>query len=293
MSDNLSGEITIIRQSGVFLSSWYLSQHRDIVANGEDGIAHFCQTGWRAGARPNPYFDPSWYLNRYAELGPAGVNPLVHYIAFGDAEGRSPCPWFDPVWYRATYGLGAQDLCLRHFLERRFTGQVSPVPVFDAAYYLENNPDVAAGGADPFEHFLTFGAAEARNPSAEFDVTFYRNRYRAMLGDENPLLHYLANRESGMFLPARPDHEGQVPSAMRRATRPSAHFEAFRPVPAHAKQAGKAAGLLSAAIPPCPGKRRMVGQGIYRLDESWPGDAAFRRPFAAAHPSRSRVLFPR
>ena len=246
MSGQLNAEIAAIRQSGVFLSSWYLSQHREVEARGEDGISHFCQVGWRAGARPNPYFDPGWYLSRNPEIAAAGVNPLLHYIAFGEFEGRDPSPWFDARWYRATYGLGAKALCLRHFLERRQSGQVNPVPVFDAAFYLENNADVAAGGADPFEHFLIFGSREARNPAPDFDINFYMNRYGGVLGDENPLLHYLANRESGVFLPMRPEHEGLVPSAVKRATRPSAHFETFRPVPAHAQRKAK---LLAYYLP--------------------------------------------
>ena len=152
-------------------------------------------------------------------------------------------------WYRETYGLGAKELCLRHFLERRQSGQVNPVPVFDAAFYLENNPDVAAGGADPFEHFLIFGRLEARNPAPDFDIKFYMNRYGGVLGDENPLLHYLANRESGVFLPQRPEHEGLVPSAVR-AGDPA--FRAFRDVPASARAIeteGEIAGVLPAAIP--------------------------------------------
>ncbi len=203
MPASLNAEMTVIRQSGVCLSDWYLARHGEVEASGEDAVAHFCRIGWREGARPNPYFDPAWYLLRNPEIAAAGVNPLLHYIAFGEAEGRAPCPWFDAHWYRATYGLEERELCLRHFLTRRHSGQVNPVPVFDAAYYLENNPDVAAGGADPFEHFLLLSACRRRrNPSPDFDVKFYLNRYGGVLGDENPLLHYLANRESGVFLPA-------------------------------------------------------------------------------------------
>jgi hypothetical protein len=146
LAGNLGAEIAVIRQSGVFLSAWYLAQRRDVEALGEDGVAHFCQFGWREGARPNPYFDCPWYLERNPEVAAAGVNPLLHYIAFGEFEWRDPCPWFDVRWYRAAYGLEARESCLRHFLERRLTGQVNPVPVFDAAYYLENNPDVARAG---------------------------------------------------------------------------------------------------------------------------------------------------
>jgi glycosyltransferase involved in cell wall biosynthesis len=235
-----------IRQSGLFLSHWYAGQHGAAIAPGEDGVAHFCQLGWREGARPNPYFDPGWYLARNPDVAAAGVNPLLHYLAMGEAEGRNPSPYFEVSWYRATYGLGPKEACLAHYLARRLSGQVNPVPLFDAAYYLENNADVAAGGADPFEHFLIFGVTEGRNPAADFDVRFYQNRYGELLGGQNPLLHYLAHREDAAFAPKRPEHEELAPGAVRRATRPSPAFEAFAPVPAQAK---RKATLLAYYLP--------------------------------------------
>lgn len=50
-------------------------------------------------------------------------------------------------------------------------------PVFDAAYYAEHNPDVAAAvGTDEdklLEHFVQYGMKEARRGNAEFDVFSY------------------------------------------------------------------------------------------------------------------------
>jgi glycosyltransferase involved in cell wall biosynthesis len=227
-------EIDIIQHSGLFLPDWYLSQHPQAAEEGADDIAHFCRAGWRDGARPNPYFHPQWYLSRYPDVAENGGNPLLHYITAGEAEGRDPCPYFFTAWYRGTYDLPPSTSCLKHFLERRRSGQVNPVPVFDAAWYLDQNRDVAEGGADPFEHFLAFGVPEERDPSPEFDIKFYLGRYGKYLRGQNPLLHYLANIESGVFLPKRPEQEGLIPAAMRRATRPAPFFEEFSPAPAHA-----------------------------------------------------------
>ena len=125
MSGSLKAEIEVIRRSGLFLSDWYKSQRGDAPG---DGAEHFCVTGWREGARPNPYFDTTWYLAQNPEIAAAGGNPLLHYHAFGEAAGRDPAPWFHVNWYRAAYERGALGPCLAHFLERRFTGQVKPVP---------------------------------------------------------------------------------------------------------------------------------------------------------------------
>lgn len=52
-------------------------------------------------------------------------------------------------------------------------------PVFDATFYLENNPDVmqATGGnaAYAFQHFITYGMRQGRIGSANFNINSYRN----------------------------------------------------------------------------------------------------------------------
>ena len=285
MSILLQAEIEAVRHSGLFLSPWYLRQHADAAG---DGGEHFCTLGWRQGAWPNPYFDPAWYRAQNPEIDAAGINPLLHYLGYGEAQGRDPCPHFFTLWYRRTYGLGAKDPCLGHFLARRRTGQVSPVPVFDPVWYLEQNPDVAASNFDPFEHFLLYGAAELRAPAADFDIAFYTNRY-GMLGGQNPLLHYLAHPEQ--CLTQLPEQEKGVAGAVKFATRPGPAFEEFAPLPPGAVPRAKASRLLPAAIPPRRRERCLVGQGLYRLDQSRPGDAALCRASATAHPARSRLLF--
>ncbi len=63
--------------------------------------------------------------------------------------------------------------------------------LFDAGYYLRQNPDVAAAGADPYQHFMYYGWREGRDPSLLFSVSKYLAANpdvgRAAL---NPLIHY-------------------------------------------------------------------------------------------------------
>ena len=47
-------------------------------------------------------------------------------------------------------------------------------PLFNAAYYLSHNVDVAAAGVDPYQHFMANGWREGRNPGGLFDVSYYR-----------------------------------------------------------------------------------------------------------------------
>ncbi len=64
--------------------------------------------------------------------------------------------------------------------------------LFDSEWYLERYPDVAGAGVDPLEHFLTYGAAENRDPNAYFDSGWYlaQNPDVAEAG-LHPLVHYL------------------------------------------------------------------------------------------------------
>jgi hypothetical protein len=63
--------------------------------------------------------------------------------------------------------------------------------LFDAEFYLEQNPDVGRDGVDPFTHFIAFGWREGRNPSREFDTNFYLAANQDVrLAALNPLTHY-------------------------------------------------------------------------------------------------------
>lgn len=63
---------------------------------------------------------------------------------------------------------------------------------FDAAWYIERYPDVAASGIDPTLHYLEFGALEGRDPSPKFDTNFYVRTYTDVaVSGINPLLHFI------------------------------------------------------------------------------------------------------
>ncbi|WP_146619988.1 hypothetical protein [Acuticoccus sediminis] len=85
---------------------------------------------------------------------------------------------------------------------------------FDAEYYLANNPDVAATGADPLRHFMSHGWREGRDPAPDFSV----NDYMEMNPDvatsgANPYVHYLRHgRDEG-----RPGRNTSAPSRELRA----------------------------------------------------------------------------
>ena len=65
--------------------------------------------------------------------------------------------------------------------------------LFDEVYYLSQNPDIAAAEIDPFQHYMSVGWRENRDPNKFFSSGFYSN-FNADLkkdGDINPLQHYV------------------------------------------------------------------------------------------------------
>jgi glycosyltransferase involved in cell wall biosynthesis len=63
---------------------------------------------------------------------------------------------------------------------------------FNRHYYLEIYPDVKQSGFPPLAHYLLWGSAEGRNPSARFDTKHYLTcNPDVARSTVNPLLHYL------------------------------------------------------------------------------------------------------
>jgi len=72
-----------------------------------------------------------------------------------------------------------------------FPEQTAVRAVFDRAFYLRTNPDVAAAGVDPLKHYLKHGAAEQRQPHPLFDPAHYLAVCPEARGSRNLLLHFL------------------------------------------------------------------------------------------------------
>lgn len=62
---------------------------------------------------------------------------------------------------------------------------------FDADFYLNENPDLAAGRNDPIIHYLEHGSSEGRRPARDFDPHFYLRQYGEKVGKTEPFVHYL------------------------------------------------------------------------------------------------------
>lgn len=110
--------------------------------------------------------------------------------------------------------------------------------LFDAAYYRANNPDVARSGIDPFLHYVWRGAAQDRDPSADFDTAFYRRQSGATRLD--PVRHYLrVGAKAGL------DPNPAFSTLMYVARYPDVGLAGINPL-VHYRQDGRAEGRVAA-----------------------------------------------
>jgi glycosyltransferase involved in cell wall biosynthesis len=233
-------QLAFLAETGLFDLDYYASSYPDVAQTQISVFEHFFDHGYLEGRRPNPYFDTAWYLSENEDVRDSGRQPLLHYALYGDKGGLSPSAVFNPAWYRKHYKLKDDELALSHFLRNRKTGSYSPNSDFDIEYYLKHNPDVAAApDIDPFEHFWLWGYREARNPSAQFDVKFYADRYLSGDLSENPFLHYLRHRGEPGIHGRMLDDEITLHRELKRFARPGSHFEEHRPLPRSARRHAK------------------------------------------------------
>jgi glycosyltransferase involved in cell wall biosynthesis len=79
-------------------------------------------------------------------------------------------------------------------MRRLHPDQAIAARAFDRAFYLRNNPDVAASGGDPLDHFMQYGWREGRDPSPEFSVDAYLQAFPELADSGvNPFVHWLTS----------------------------------------------------------------------------------------------------
>lgn len=88
----LAQQTKLIHDSGLFDSSWYLSEYPDVISLQIDPVHHYLRFGALLKRDPGPGFSTAFYLRSNPDIAAAGVNPLVHFITHGRREGRAALP---------------------------------------------------------------------------------------------------------------------------------------------------------------------------------------------------------
>lgn len=110
---------------------------------------------------------------------------------------------FDAAWYLRRNGdvAAARADPLSHFVHYGWAAGRSPNRFFDPVWHRRINTDVAAHQLDPLLHYLRDGAREGRHPHPLFDPGWYRDTY-GVPGAATVPGHYLANRITAGVVPS-------------------------------------------------------------------------------------------
>ncbi len=158
-----------------------------------DLFEHYVRSGWVSGYDPNPQFSVNRYLAKHPDVREAGMEPLAHFIRHGIHEGRTvyPSERVAPVQDDEAAVLRAE---------------------FDDQFYRSSYPELATVD-DPFTHYMTIGWKEGKNPSRNFDTSFYlRNETDIRESGINPFKHYVfhGKREGRRAVRRIPRREDQM-----------------------------------------------------------------------------------
>lgn len=185
-------------------TAWYLAQHPDVAASGEDASANYHRVGWKLGYNPDQFFDTTYYLKANADVAAAGADPLAHFEAYGVKEGRQPSLAFSDDKYLANNpDVAAAKLNpLVHYLaygraegrmtfinEPQATG--APDPLVNRAYYYAQFATIVPTAADATASYDQAGWRQGLNPDAYFDTKYYlAHNADVQAANVNPLKHY-------------------------------------------------------------------------------------------------------
>lgn len=120
---------------------------------------------------------------------------------------------FDPKWYCESLRLNGYtereflESELDHYLRFGWRAGISPAPGFDPRWYLEQYPDVAIAGVEPFRHFLEYGYKEGRvgDPKNVKEAFLWSSRSEDASGprdfnslSKHPLISVLVTNKDGI-----------------------------------------------------------------------------------------------
>ena len=76
----LAEQLSEVRESGLFDTSWYLRRNPDVAKAKVDPLVHYLEHGGFEGRDPNSAFSSRAYLAEHPHLASTGVSPLYHYV---------------------------------------------------------------------------------------------------------------------------------------------------------------------------------------------------------------------
>ncbi len=164
--------VRALAETGLLDEDWYLWRYSDVRGFPGGSVVHFAKHGFTELRQPSPHVNPAKFLQKHPRLEREDMRLAFLDMARLDLVER------DEDWH------SDDDESLEYLLAR--------TDLFDEAWYLRANRDVAASGWNPIRHFVRHGAAELRDPGPAFDSDFYRTLYPDYLErSRSPLADYI------------------------------------------------------------------------------------------------------
>jgi len=118
-------------------------------------------------------FDESFYLSSNLDVKESGIDPIIHYIEYGEVEGRAPHVYCDLDYLKTqiTDPMGLTYFAYFCINERK--EHISLNIHFDPTFYMQQYCDVESEKIGLFDHFLHTGIYEKRLPANNIDSLSY------------------------------------------------------------------------------------------------------------------------
>ena len=171
----------------LFDGSWYSLEYQ--LDENINPLIHFIETGDQQGFSPHPFFHSRFFKSKTLSINDASINSLVFYIIYAASWGYDPHPLFDSDFYKRQAISTFSSIPLIDFLSQDFGKEVSPSPLFDSKWYLENHSGVVELEINPLVHYLKEGSSLNFDPNLLFDTSWYREIYEPEL--DQPLVDFV------------------------------------------------------------------------------------------------------
>ena len=135
---------------------------------------------------------------------------IEHYLRWGSEQGLKPRRDFDPIYYSENYSVPLSE-AFQHYIDQGNPPETKTIDakeqelllqyeiiessgLLDTAFYM-SSADIASTNVDPIDHYVRYGSREQRWPRQDFDPVYYRSITDGILPSENPLVHYIQNKQ--------------------------------------------------------------------------------------------------
>lgn len=177
---------------------WYRDTYLGEISEEISAWQHFLSEGVLQGNDPCPWFSVSSYLTDHPDVAAAGIPAFEHYVLTGRVEQRrirmsSLSVGTSNDSSASTTAKFPSTRISKIALRKTFDPQKLVARLFDTAFYEATYPEILESGISAFDHYVTYGWREGRDPAPWFSTSFYvTSNPDVQEAQVEPFLHYIS-----------------------------------------------------------------------------------------------------